>query len=53
LEAALRRALSAVSVSTERERLRGNVLARLAHYTYAQATTGLLNALRAVPVRAR
>lgn len=41
-------ALDAVAVPAERERLRRNVIARIAGYTYAQTTAGLMAALNSL-----
>lgn len=45
-------ALDAVAQPGERERLRRNVLARIASYTYAQTSAGLEQALASIPVEA-
>lgn len=53
LRSTLDAALDALGRSGERERLRHNVRARIARYTYAQTTTGLEQALAAIPARSR
>lgn len=49
LRAKLALALDAVAAPAGRERLRHAVLARIAGYTYAQTTAGLISALNALP----
>ncbi len=44
-------ALTTLTHRHERERIRANVAARIAGYTYAQTTAGLLAALASIPVR--
>lgn len=53
LQRELGRALDTVASPGARERLRTAVLARIAGYTYAQTTAGLLQALAALPARRR
>ncbi len=46
-------ALATLADATSRARIRANVAARIAHYTYAETTAGLLAALASIPATKR
>jgi glycosyltransferase involved in cell wall biosynthesis len=46
-------ALATLARRDERDRIRANIATRIAGYTYAQTTDGLLAALASIPVRSR